>query len=522
MVRSVANLRTCITRQRSSAGRPPPHRARSTHHRRHVAHPRARNRRYGRAIQRRFCKFVRHAILKVQQFLDAFGLMAIDAFISYSHADKAITDAACARLESAGIRCWIAPRDVPPGSQWAAAIVDAIDHCRVMVLIFSSQANISNQIHREVERAVSKGIPIIPLRIEDVKPTSAMEYFLGSIHWLDALTPPLEKHLQRLSETVKSCLDFNQNGRDGLARYNVAQPAALSPTARSAIQALPEGAQHDASSHQERRAPLHRWPSHRWAVFAAFCLVISASVGAGLYYVKYVQIAKVNSSTEIAMPQVAQQTAAVPIDHQNVTPPVEQQTAPAPLQQPGAANPMDQPSKTTSRPQRVLFNEADIRQLADKQKIPLPPVLAVNAPSPSVPTRFADYLGAWGADQRWGGNGRNGMLIVEDIDESGNATGIYAQGPPNANTTSQAPAAYTAFSAPVTSDGITFTWGLTNTFKLLPGNLMLGHVQGQIAKMHVESKITLQRIPPVEQPIAAAPTDQQIVVSPAKPRSVEK
>ena len=179
--------------------------------------------------------------------MNTMPIMAFDAFISYSNMDKATADAACVTLESSGVRCWIAPRDVPPGSEWAAAIVGAIDHCQVIVLIFSSQANISNQIRREVERAVSKGIPIIPLRIEEVNPTSSMEYFLGSIHWLDALTPPLEKHLERLAETVKSCLDFNQNGSDAPARSGTAQPAAVSPNAIAAILAPLEGAQHDAS-----------------------------------------------------------------------------------------------------------------------------------------------------------------------------------------------------------------------------------------------------------------------------------
>jgi hypothetical protein len=36
-----------------------------------------------------------------------------------------------------------------------------------------------------------------------------MEYFLGAIHWLDALTPPLEKHLQQLAEAVKALLQID-------------------------------------------------------------------------------------------------------------------------------------------------------------------------------------------------------------------------------------------------------------------------------------------------------------------------
>ena len=133
--------------------------------------------------------------------------MEFDAFISYASADKTAADAACAVLEASGIRCWVAPRDISPGREYGAAIIDAIDRCRVMVLIFSSNANGSPQVCREVERAASKGIAIVPVRIEGVVPTKSMEYFLGDIHWLDAITPPIEKHLQQLAVTIKALLN---------------------------------------------------------------------------------------------------------------------------------------------------------------------------------------------------------------------------------------------------------------------------------------------------------------------------
>ena len=132
--------------------------------------------------------------------------MAHDIFISYSTGDKPSADAVCATLESRGIRCWIAPRDVLPGEEYAAAIVSALHESRVMVLVFSSGANQSPQVLREVERGVSKGLPIIPLRIENVPPSAAMEYYISSRHWLDALTPPLEQHLVHLADTVKLLL----------------------------------------------------------------------------------------------------------------------------------------------------------------------------------------------------------------------------------------------------------------------------------------------------------------------------
>ena len=69
--------------------------------------------------------------------------MPHDVFISYSSKDKVYADAVCARLESEGIRCWIAPRDILPGMHWGGAIVEAIESARLMVLLFSSHANAS-------------------------------------------------------------------------------------------------------------------------------------------------------------------------------------------------------------------------------------------------------------------------------------------------------------------------------------------------------------------------------------------
>jgi hypothetical protein len=137
--------------------------------------------------------------------------MSHDVFISYSSKDKPTADAACAALESRGIRCWIAPRDVFPGEEYAASLVRALHESRVMVLVFSSGANRSPQVLREVERAVSRGVPILPLRIEDVPPSEAMEYYISSRHWLDALNPPLEQHLVRLADTVKFLLSSAGN-----------------------------------------------------------------------------------------------------------------------------------------------------------------------------------------------------------------------------------------------------------------------------------------------------------------------
>ena len=133
--------------------------------------------------------------------------MAHDVFISYASTDKAVADAVCAALEADHIRCYIAPRDILPGQLYSQALVDAIQGARALVLVFSAASNSSAQVEREVDRAVSCGLPILPLRVEDVIPNDGLEYYLADQHWLDALTPPLERHLTRLCEAITVLLE---------------------------------------------------------------------------------------------------------------------------------------------------------------------------------------------------------------------------------------------------------------------------------------------------------------------------
>jgi tetratricopeptide (TPR) repeat protein len=144
--------------------------------------------------------------------------MAYDVFVSYSSQDKPTADAIVASLEANGIRCWIAPRDILPGTDWSEAIVDAIEEAATMVLVFSGHANNSPQIRREIERAVDTAIPVLPVRIEDILPSRSLQYFIGPQHWLDAWTPPLEQHLHRLTETVKALLSKRLEGFDAARR----------------------------------------------------------------------------------------------------------------------------------------------------------------------------------------------------------------------------------------------------------------------------------------------------------------
>jgi hypothetical protein len=127
-------------------------------------------------------------------------------FICYAHPDMRYADAICAALEISGIRCWMAPRDISPSRDWAEEIIDAITMAPIMVLVFSSHSNSSQQVRREVERAVSKNVPILPLRVENVVLSKSLEYFISTQQWLDAFPPPFEAHLDKLRDSVWAAL----------------------------------------------------------------------------------------------------------------------------------------------------------------------------------------------------------------------------------------------------------------------------------------------------------------------------
>jgi hypothetical protein len=124
--------------------------------------------------------------------------MAHTVFISYEKSDKDIANKVCSLLESRGIQCWIAPRDVPAGTLYADAIVDAISEAQVMVLVLSSAANASLHVIKEVETATSQDIIIVPLRVEDFVLAKSLAYHIRSIQWLDATDKPLEECLEQL------------------------------------------------------------------------------------------------------------------------------------------------------------------------------------------------------------------------------------------------------------------------------------------------------------------------------------
>lgn len=196
--------------------------------------------------------------------------MAHDVFISYSSKDKQTADAICARLEQQGIRCWIAPRDILPGGTWAESIVDAIAGSRAMVLVFSSHANRSKDVLREVELAIDNEVAVIPFRIEAVEPSKGLKYYLATVHWLDALSSPMAARIETLCARIKTLTVADGPPAKGSSPGSPVRTAVVSPapppvpspkpaSLRAADQAEPGDSTHSVETLSETRTRVRQW-----------------------------------------------------------------------------------------------------------------------------------------------------------------------------------------------------------------------------------------------------------------------
>lgn len=116
-----------------------------------------------------------------------FGACAMQSkiFISCSSKDAESAHTICAAIEARGYSCWVASRDVRPGQNFQEEIVHAIRKSPIMVLVFSANANNSNEIKKELALASQSNLTVIPVRIEDVTPDGAFVYELATRQWID-------------------------------------------------------------------------------------------------------------------------------------------------------------------------------------------------------------------------------------------------------------------------------------------------------------------------------------------------
>lgn len=132
-------------------------------------------------------------------------------FISHSSHDAERASGICSVLEGGGHSCFIAPRDIRPGREYAEEIINGISGADILLLMLSEQSNQSPHVLREVERAGSSRIPIIVYKLEEVALTKSMEYFLMTNQWIDGTEDP---GYQNVSEAFRNQPDLKASPAD--------------------------------------------------------------------------------------------------------------------------------------------------------------------------------------------------------------------------------------------------------------------------------------------------------------------
>jgi hypothetical protein len=164
-------------------------------------------------------------------------------FISYSSSDQKVAETICDALQARGFACWISCRDIGPGENFQESIVKAIRAAKLMLLVFTSNANNSNEIKKEIVLAGRYHLTVVPVRVEDVVPNDALAYEFATRQWID-LFNDWERDIERLVSQIGSILaEGSSNGDKGVPI--IAKPVPQAPVVkkpplrRIALLALP-------------------------------------------------------------------------------------------------------------------------------------------------------------------------------------------------------------------------------------------------------------------------------------------
>ncbi len=151
--------------------------------------------------------------------------MDYDIFVSYAHQDKAFVDALVHSLEASHIRCWYAPRDIPTGMEWPAAIPPAIKQSRLMLLVFSKDSNVSQEVAKELTIASNHKKLVVPVNLDRTPLNEQMEYHLSNKHWLDVYDLEIESAIQRVQYSLKDYQHMfkEEHSLDAVTPPNTAQ-----------------------------------------------------------------------------------------------------------------------------------------------------------------------------------------------------------------------------------------------------------------------------------------------------------
>lgn len=127
-------------------------------------------------------------------------------FLSHSTIDGELANYICESFESRGLSCWIAPRNIRPGEDWASSITNAISEADVFFILYSKHSIKSSQCAKEIGIADRKKKYIIPYKIDDTEPEGAFDYYLTGCQWFIIDPSTGEYKMDELCDAIKGVI----------------------------------------------------------------------------------------------------------------------------------------------------------------------------------------------------------------------------------------------------------------------------------------------------------------------------
>ncbi len=108
-----------------------------------------------------------------------------EVFISYASGDREKVTPIVRDLRNAGVSAWIDQGGIDGALLWGQEIVEAIDNCRVMILMVSQASVESFNVVKEVALASEGRKHILPLHLEPTEIPATMRYQLAGIQHIE-------------------------------------------------------------------------------------------------------------------------------------------------------------------------------------------------------------------------------------------------------------------------------------------------------------------------------------------------
>jgi hypothetical protein len=165
------------------------------------------------------------------EMLVGAAIMSAEVFISFASQDDKVASTICKAIENRGFKCWISTRDIQPGENFQSSIVRAIRGAKVLLLVFTSNSNRSEEMTKELALASQQKLMVVPLRVENVTPSDAFAYEFATRQWID-LFADWERAMNHLCARLTAALADDRTHTDTIV---LGKPTHIDPSAATKV-----------------------------------------------------------------------------------------------------------------------------------------------------------------------------------------------------------------------------------------------------------------------------------------------